>query len=196
MEQTGEYRVAVSREVVWQALNDPDVLARCLDGCESMEKQADDRFDARVRARVGPVRAVFQAALTLEDVAPPERYTIHADVKGGAAGFARGRADVRLVEAAGGTMLSYRVEAAVGGKLAQVGNRLIDGTARKMADDFFEALRRELDGDGPAAPAPESGPASSPPGAAAPRAYESGGRWPIWIIVFLALLLGLLFAFG
>lgn len=193
MEQTGEYRVAVSREVVWQALNDPDVLARCLDGCESMEKQADDRFDARVRARVGPVRAVFQAVLTLEDVAPPERYKIYADVKGGAAGFARGHADVRLLEADDGTLLSYRVEAAVGGKLAQVGNRLIDGTARKMADDFFGALHRELDGE-PEAPA--AGAEAPPAGSGAPRAYESGGRWPIWIAAFLALLLALLFAFG
>lgn len=189
MEQTGEYRVAVGREVVWQALNDPEVLARCLDGCESMEKHGDDRFDARVRAKVGPVRATFQAILTLEDVAPPERYTIRADVKGGPAGFARGQADVRLQEAADGTLLSYRVEAAVGGKLAQVGNRLIDGTARKMADDFFAALRRELDGD-----TADAAPAAAP--APEPRAYEPGGRWPIWIVVFAALLLGLLFAFG
>lgn len=195
MEQTGEYRVAVSREVIWQALNDPDVLARCLEGCESMEKQADDRFDARIRASVGPVRAIFQAVLTLEDVAPPERYTIHADVKGGAAGFARGQADVRLVEADDGTVLSYRVEAAVGGKLAQVGNRLIDGAARKMADDFFGALRREFDGGTPERGA-DTGTAQPATGGAAPRAYEPGGRWPIWIVVFLALLLGLLFSFG
>jgi carbon monoxide dehydrogenase subunit G len=198
VEQTGEYRVAVSRDVVWQALNDPDVLARCLEGCESMERLADDRFDARLRAKVGPVRAAFRVALTLEDVVPPERYAIQADAKGGAAGFARGQADVRLTETDDGTTLSYRVTATVGGKLAQVGNRLIDGTARKMADEFFGALRRELDGEQAAEPDSGPGAGGAAPSAEAPtpRAYESGGRWPIWVAAFLALLLGLLFAFG
>jgi len=213
VEQSGEYRVPASRDTVWQALNDPAVLSRCLDGCQSMDKTADDRFDAKVKAKVGPVRATFDAALTLEDVQPPERYTINANVKGGPAGFAKGSADVRLTEDGDGTVLSYTVRANVGGKLAQVGNRLIDGAARKMAEDFFAALRRELggedatDGDGagagPAAPA--SGPQAgqpratgapeAPAGPGQTRAYESGGKWMIWLAAFVALFLALLFAF-
>jgi carbon monoxide dehydrogenase subunit G len=200
VEQSGEYRVPASRETVWEALNDPQVLSRCLDGCQSMEKTADDRFDAKVKAKVGPVRATFDAALQLEDVQPPERYTISANVKGGPAGFAKGTAHVSLTEDGDGTVLSYTVKANVGGKLAQVGNRLIDGAARKMAEDFFAALRRELggedatDGDdvdaGSAAPGP-----SKSAGPEEARAYESGGKWMIWLAAFVALFLALLFAF-
>jgi len=206
VEQSGEYWVPASRDTVWQALNDPEVLSRCLDGCQSMEKTADDRFDARVKAKVGPVRATFDAALNLGNVEPPERYTINANVKGGPAGFAKGTADVRLTEDGDGTVLSYTVHANVGGKLAQVGNRLIDGAARKMAEDFFAALRRELGGEdamdgagadtGPTTPdsGQRAGPARST-GAGEARAYESGGKWMIWLAVFVALFLALLFAF-
>ena len=148
MEQTGEYRIAASRDEVWTALNDPDVLARCLDGCLSMEKIADDRFDARVKARVGPVRATFDAQLTLEDIEPPRSYTIVASVKGGPAGFARGSAHVNLTDEGAETLLQYMVNASIGGKLAQVGSRLVDGAARKMAEDFFSQFREEVGGEG------------------------------------------------
>ncbi len=186
MEQTGEYRIAADRDAVWAALNDPEVLARCIDGCEALEKVAEDRFDARVKAKVGPVRATFDAELRLEDVVPPERYTLAGNVKGGA-GFARGAADVILSEDGDGTLLAYRVNGNVGGKLAQVGSRLIDGAARKMADDFFDRFHREFAADGVDAE-------SAPVTAEQPRAYESGGRWMIWVVAFAALLLALLFA--
>lgn len=218
MEQSGEYRIAASRETVWAALNDPDVLARCLDGCQSMEKIADDRFRARVKARVGPVNATFDVDLTLEDIQPPQSYTINGSVKGGPAGFARGAARVNLVDEGQATLLQYAVEASIGGKLAQVGSRLIDGTARKMADDFFARFREvveQADAAAPAAstvapepaeaPAPTAAPAAEPvaptPGAAParkpgdPAAYESGGRWVIWAVVVAALVLAMVLAF-
>ncbi len=204
MEQTGEYRIEASRDDVWAGLNDPDVLARCLEGCQSMNKVADDRFDARVKAKVGPVRATFDAQLTLENIRAPESYTLSANVKGGPAGFARGQAHVRLAEDGDGTHLSYTVEASIGGKLAQVGSRLIDGAARKMADDFFARFREEMGGDSSRSEAsgapekPAEGPPAAPSGAggapAPPTAYESRGNWMIWTAVFVVLLLALVFA--
>lgn len=138
MQQAGEYRIGAPREAVWRALNDPDILARCIEGCESMTKTGDDTFNAAVRARVGPLSALFNAEIKLKDLDPPNGYTLEGAVKGGAAGFGKGTAKVSLHDAeAGGTLLKYEVEGNVGGKLAQVGQRLIDGTARKMADDFF-----------------------------------------------------------
>lgn len=199
MEQTGEQRIAASRDRVWAALNDPDVLARCLDGCLAMDKVADDRFLAKVKARVGPVRATFDADLTLRDVDPPNGYIIDGNVKGGPAGFARGSAKVDLADDGEQTRLAYAVTASVGGKLAQVGSRLIDGTARKMADDFFAQFRRELEGpEVTEPPAPDTAEAPGPQagaGGAPDRSYEAGGRWMIWLAVFAALLLALVFAF-
>lgn len=188
MEQTGEYRIAANRDVVWDGLNDPAVLARCIDGCLSLERAAPDRFDARVKSRIGPVNATFDVELGLEDVVPPQHYTLRAQIKGGQAGFARGHAQVRLADDGDGTLLSYTVQGSVGGKLAQVGSRLIDAAARKMADDFFSAFQRELGG----APAPDAAAAT----AAGPeaRAYQTGGNWKIWLAAFVALLLALLFA--
>jgi hypothetical protein len=213
VEQSGEHRIAASREAVWAALNDPEVLCRCLDGCQSMERVGDDRFDAKVKAKVGPVSAVFQARIELQDVQPLESYTLEGNVKGGAAGFARGSARVDLSDAEGGTLLRYGMKASVGGKLAQVGSRLIDGTARKMTEDFFAAFAREL--GAPAAPPGEEAPAGeearageaeAEPGAArraheaakarraASGGYETRGAWKIWLVVFIALILALLFA--
>jgi carbon monoxide dehydrogenase subunit G len=198
VEQTGEYRIAASRDAVWAALNDPTVLARCIDGCQSMEKTAPDQFDATVKAQVGPVRATFDAQLKLEDVVPPQSYTIAASVKGGAAGFARGTAQVALTDEGEQTLLRYAVNASVGGKLAQVGSRLIDGAARKMAEDFFSALRHELGGADTQADDSGALPTGAPPSpgvdAAEARAYESGGRWLIWPAAFVALVMALLFS--
>ncbi|MFX3657944.1 MAG: CoxG family protein [bacterium] len=188
MEQTGEHRIAASRDDVWAGLNDPAVLARCIDGCLSLERTAPDRFDARVKSRIGPVNATFDVELGLEDVVPPERYTLRAQAKGGAAGFARGEAHVELADDGDGTRLRYSVQGNVGGKLAQVGSRLIDGAARKMADDFFSAFQRELGG----APAPEAAAAAA--AGSETRAYQTGGNWKIWLAAFIALLLALLFA--
>ena len=138
MEQTGEYQIAASRERVWQALNDPAVLQRCVDGCRSMTPVGDDQFEAVVAAKVGPVRATFTAAIVLKDVVAPESYRLEVRVKGGAAGFAKGSAAVELSEAsADETLLKYRIEGGIGGKLAQIGSRLVDAAARNMANRFF-----------------------------------------------------------
>ena len=146
MQMTGEYRIEASREVVWAALNDPEVLKACIPGCEELEKTSDSGFAAKVKAKVGPVSAKFAGEVTLSDINPPESYTISGEGKGGAAGFAKGGAKVRLNDDGSATLLVYEVEAQVGGKLAQIGARLIDGTAKKMADDFFGKFAEQVGG--------------------------------------------------
>jgi carbon monoxide dehydrogenase subunit G len=138
---------------VWRALNDPDVLARCIDGCQSMERISENVFRAAVKARVGPVSAVFNGEITLSDLDPPRTYTLTGAVKGGPAGFGKGSAKVTLAEADGVTTLRYEVEASVGGKLAQIGQRLIVATLRKTADGFF-AKFGEAVAPGASEPAP------------------------------------------
>lgn len=147
MDMTGEYRIPASRETVWQALNDPDVLKQCIPGCEEIDKKSDTEFSAKVTAKVGPVKAKFGGDVTLSDLDPPNGYTISGQGTGGAAGFAKGGAKVDLAEDGGETVLSYTVNATVGGKLAQIGSRLIDSTAKKMAGQFF-AKFAEVVGDG------------------------------------------------
>ena len=137
MEQSGEQVLPAPREVVWQALNDPDVLAQCLDGCEAMTATDDNQFDATVIAKVGPVKATFDAKIELQDIVPPASYRLAISVQAGAAGFATGTADVALVEVPEGTRLNYDVEGSIGGKLAQIGSRLVLAAARKTADRFF-----------------------------------------------------------
>jgi hypothetical protein len=147
VQQSGEFRIKASREAVWQALNDPAVLQRCIEGCDEMQRVDDTHFVATVRAKVGPVSATFHGEVTLQDLDPPNGYTLVGAGKGGAAGFARGEAKVRLVEVAPGeTLLQYEMDAKVGGKLAQIGSRLIDGAARKMAEDFFGRFSEVLGG--------------------------------------------------
>lgn len=145
MEMTGEHRIAAPRSVVWDGLNDPEVLRRSIPGCDSLEKTSPTEMTATVTAKVGPVKASFGGQVTLSNLNPPESYTISGEGKGGAAGFAKGGADVRLVEDGDGTILHYSVKANIGGKLAQLGARLIDGTARKMADDFFVRFATEVE---------------------------------------------------
>ncbi|MDP2151201.1 MAG: carbon monoxide dehydrogenase subunit G [Parvibaculum sp.] len=138
MEMSGEYKIPASREDVWAALNDADVLLKSIPGAESVEKTADDEFEAVAKAKVGPVSARFKGKVKLTDIDPPNGYTISGEGNGGAAGFAKGSAKVSLTEAeGGGTILSYSVSAQVGGKLAQIGQRFIDSTASKMAEEFF-----------------------------------------------------------
>jgi carbon monoxide dehydrogenase subunit G len=137
MEMTGEYRIAAPRETVWEALNDTEILARAVPGCEEIEKLSDTEMTATVSAKVGPVKARFKGAVTLSDIDAPNGYTLNGEGKGGVAGFAKGTARVNLAEDGDGTLLSYEVDAQVGGKLAQVGSRLIDSTAKKLAGEFF-----------------------------------------------------------
>jgi uncharacterized protein len=137
MEMHGERRIPAPREQVWQRLNDPETLKQCIPGCETIEKLSDTEFTAKVTARVGPVKATFNGKVQLTDLDPPSGYTISGEGQGGVAGFAKGGASVALTEEGGETVLRYGVQAQVGGKLAQIGSRLVDGVARKMADEFF-----------------------------------------------------------
>jgi carbon monoxide dehydrogenase subunit G len=137
MEMTGEFRIPAPRQRVWEGLNDPEILKQCIPGCQSLDKVSDTEFNGRVVAVVGPVRATFGGKVTLSDLDPPQSYTISGEGNGGVAGFAKGGAKVNLAEDGAATLLKYAVQAQVGGKLAQVGSRLIDGVARKMANDFF-----------------------------------------------------------
>jgi uncharacterized protein len=137
MEMQGERRIPAPREQVWEKLNDPDTLKLCIPGCQEIEKVSDTEFTAKVKAKVGPVSATFNGKVRLSDLEPPSHYTISGEGTGGIAGFAKGGATVELSEEGGETVLKYGVQAQVGGKLAQIGSRLVDGVARKMADDFF-----------------------------------------------------------
>jgi uncharacterized protein len=137
VDMTGEALIAAPRDRVYAALNDIDVLKRSIPGCEAIEWVSDNEMTATVVAKVGPVKAKFTGHVTLSDRKAPEGYTISGEGKGGAAGFAKGSASVRLEENGDGTLMTYQVRAQVGGKLAQIGGRLIDGTTKKMADQFF-----------------------------------------------------------
>lgn len=145
MELTGSRSIAADRATVWQALNTAEVLKACIPGCTELTGNATDGFEATVTQKVGPVKATFKGAVTLSDIVEGESYTISGEGKGGAAGFAKGGARVTLADTADGTELTYVVEAKVGGKLAQLGSRLIDGFAKKMADTFFENFKNALE---------------------------------------------------
>lgn len=147
MEMSGEYKIPASRERVWEALNDADVLKDCIPGAKSLDKVSDTEMKATVEAKVGPVKANFAGQVTLSDMDPPNGYTITGEGKGGPAGFAKGGAEVKLAEdGPDATVLTYTAKAQVGGKLAQIGGRLIDATAKKMADQFFTAFAERLGG--------------------------------------------------
>lgn len=154
MEMTGEYRIPAKREDVWRALNDPEVLKACIPGCQTLTRTSDNAMNATVVAKVGPVKATFVGDVVFTNVNAPESYTISGEGKGGVAGFAKGGADVKLAEDGDGTLLTYTVNAQVGGKLAQLGSRLIDTTAKKMADDFFGAFAARLSGEEPTMASP------------------------------------------
>lgn len=144
MTMNGEIQLAVAREAVWAKLNDPDILKACIPGCEELEKTDDQGFRAVARMKVGPVSARFRGKVTLSDLDPPNGYKILGEGEGGVAGFAKGGAQVDLVVREGGTLLSYQVDAQIGGKLAQLGQRLINGSAKKLADEFFANFARAL----------------------------------------------------
>jgi carbon monoxide dehydrogenase subunit G len=138
MELTNARTLAAPIDAVWQALNDPAVLQACIPGCETFERTGDDGYRMTMSARVGPVSAQFTGRMTVTDAVPPERYTLRFEGQGGAAGFANGTANVNLTSPLPGTTtLTYFVKAQIGGKLAQIGSRLVDGAAAKLADDFF-----------------------------------------------------------
>jgi len=169
MDMTGEYRIAAPRQKVWEALNDPDILKQCIPGCEKIDKLSPTEMTATVRAKVGPVSARFGGKVTLSDLDPPNGYRISGEGTGGPAGFAKGGATVKLADDGDATKLSYAVEANVGGKLAQIGSRLIDATARQMAENFFAKFAEIVAAGAAPAPAPAAAaPGVAPAGAPAP----------------------------
>ncbi|HEV8388265.1 MAG TPA: carbon monoxide dehydrogenase subunit G [Dongiaceae bacterium] len=203
MDLTGEYRIPAPRETVWAALNNPEILKACIPGCEELNKTSDTEFVARVVAKIGPVKAGFGGKVALSDLDPPNGYTITGEGQGGAAGFAKGGAKVWLEAVDGGaaTVLHYSADAQIGGKLAQIGSRLVEGTARKLADEFFAAFANQA---AAAAPAPQGAaapaaaePASLPVSQPAPvvASASSSGLSPVlWIVglvVIVAIILGI-----
>jgi hypothetical protein len=172
MDMTGERFIALPQQRVWEALNDPEVLKACIPGCDSVEKVSPTEYKVAMTAAVGPVKARFAGKLTLSDVDPPHAYSLAFEGSGGAAGFGKGSSRVRLIAEDAGTRLTYTATATVGGKLAQVGSRLIDGVARKMTDDFFARFDRTL----------------QPPQVAAAAAAAPGRGIPHWAWVSAALI--------
>jgi len=176
MEIKGERIISAKRPVVWAALNDPGVLQRSIPGCETIEKVSDTELNATLTLKVGPVKAKFKGNVKLVDLMPPEQYTIVGEGQGGVAGFGKMKATVTLKEVDGGTQLNYIADAQVGGKLAQVGSRLIEGTAAKLAQEFFDAFEKNVapeagvDADAGSAPAA----AAAVPGATATEPSASG----------------------
>ncbi|PSC04357.1 carbon monoxide dehydrogenase [Alsobacter soli] len=145
MTMSGEFTLPADKATVWAKLNDPDVLRACIPGCQSLERTGDNGFAAVAKVKVGPVSATFKGKVTLSDIDPPNGYRITGEGEGGVAGFAKGGAAVKLEDAEGGTKLTYDVEAQIGGKLAQLGGRLINGVAKKMADEFFANFAKAVE---------------------------------------------------
>lgn len=200
MEFAGRYVIPASPQSVWSALNDAALLQTCIPGCESLVRVNDHRFQAVAQLKVGPVSAKFRAAIEQSELDPPRRCVLKGEGQGGVAGFARGEAEVVLSDEAGATRLSYVAKASVGGKLAQVGQRLLDGAVRQIADDFFERFAAQLGATAAPSPAqlavPElsSAPAETP--AAAPTPSPEGLAPEIWIIGLIGVIVILLLLFG
>ena len=182
MDMTGERRIPAPRQIVWEALNDPEVLKASIPGCESLEKLADDQLKATAAVKVGPISARFTGKVQLTDINPPNGYRISGEGQGGVAGFAKGGANVGLTDDGADTLLTYQVSAQVGGKLAQLGGRLIDATAKQMADAFFERFGQQVQALSPAgadaAAAGEGEPAARRPAAPPPSAISIWALMP------------------
>lgn len=179
MDMNGEQRIPVGQQAVWEALNDLEVLKACIPGCESIEKVSDTEHHVTLTAAVGPVKAKFKGRMHLGDLDPPHSYRIGFEGQGGVAGFAKGEAQVALKPDGADTLMNYTVHAQIGGKLAQVGSRLIDAAAKKLADEFFSAFNARV-----APAAAEAGAAAKP--AAVPI-------W-VWIAAAIAAIVAVLFS--
>jgi carbon monoxide dehydrogenase subunit G len=209
MEFTGRYRIPAPPPVVWTALNDAQVLKACVPGCQALSKTDDTHFDATATLKIGPVKATFKALIAITDMDPPHRCILKGEGQGGVAGFARGEAEVVLTPDGDGTVLTYAAKATIGGKLAQIGQRLIDGAAKQIADDFFSRFAATLaPGAAPDAVegemlaispefAPEFTPAL-PPGKLPKGAGEvrEGVAPEIWVIGLIGVIVILLLLFG
>ena len=198
MEFKGEYIIATDAETVWAGLNDPEVLKACIPGCENIDKTSPTEFVAAATLKIGPVKATFKGKVTLTEMDQPRRCIMKGEGQGGVAGFAKGGAEVLLEPVDGGTKLSYKASANVGGKLAQIGQRLIDGAARQIADDFFARFAAQV---APAAAAPEAAEevfvadedVVAPP---MPPVMRDGVGPEIWVIGLIGVVIILLVLFG
>ncbi len=200
MDFTGRYPIPAPPDIVWRALNDLETLKACIPGCENLERVAPDRFEATAVVKIGPVKATFRAKITQSELDPPRRCVLTGEGQGGAAGFARGEAAVVLAPEGDATVLSYTARATIGGKLAQIGQRLIDGAAKQMADEFFGKFAARV--------AAEAGPAAAPqlpievstgaiPASATQAATRREGIAPeIWVVGLIAIIIILLAVFG
>jgi len=185
MKMTGEYAIPASRENVWEALNDPEVLKACIPGCEALERTGENAFEATVTVKIGPVKSKFKGQVELTNLNPPQSYELTGAGSGGAAGGARGSAKVHLASTEAGTTLTYEADAQVNGKLAQLGQRMIDPVAKKLANQFFSAFSERLGGAETPAPAPAAAPAGEPTGLP---------QW-VWLAGVVALLAFLVYIF-
>jgi uncharacterized protein len=197
MEMTGEQLIHASQAETWAALNDPDFLKACVPGCESIDRASDTDFAVQMTARIGPVSAKFKGKLTLSNLKPPHSYSIAFEGQGGVAGFAKGSADVTLIPESHDTRLAYKVKANVGGKLAQIGSRLVDAAANKVANDFFIAFNEKmsaLHGGQAAEHADEHHPEPVPRDPDLPQvseaslAFFAAGALVVFVVALLALL--------
>lgn len=190
MDMTGSRQLAATQEQAWNALNDPAVLKRCIPGCEKFEPSGDNAYAVGSAIKIGPVAARFSGQVTLSDIQPPSGYTLSFEAQGGVAGFGKGESHVTLLPNESGCEIRYQVHSTVGGKIAQLGQRLIDGAAKSMADDFFRRLDAELQ-----ALYPSAAPAAAPEGAALAPSQASRGLPPLawgvisalltWVVYFL-----------
>ena len=193
MDMKGEFRIPLPQAIVWQALNDPEVLKASIPGCEELVRESETAFKGRIAAAVGPVRAKFSGTATLSDIDAPNGYVLTGSGSGGAAGMVKGGATVRLVQEADATVLHYEAHAQVAGKLAQIGSRLVDMAAKKMADDFFGNFVRQLQPAAPRVSVPDDvATAELKSDAATPLAPETISHkrmgWLVWVLVALAVI--------
>jgi carbon monoxide dehydrogenase subunit G len=200
MDFTGRYVIPAPANAVWEALNDPEILKHCIPGCEELEKTSPTDFLAVATLKVGPLKARFRGKVTLANLDPPHRCHLIGEGQGGVAGFAKGEAEVELTPADDGTVLSYSAKATVGGKLAQIGHRLIDGAAKQIADDFFGRFTKALSPETAVAisPDPPVEIGSAPDnGVSANMTSLRGGLAPeIWVVGLVGIVVILLAIFG
>ena len=200
MEFTGRYPIPAPPQRVWDALNDPTVLKACVPGCQSLTRTDDHRFDAVATLRIGPVKANFKAIIRQTELEPPRRCVLKGEGQGGVAGFARGEAEVTLAQEGDATVLSYVARGSIGGKLAQVGQRLIDGAAKQIADDFFGRFAAQISVVPVVAEQVTVAPAAVPPLVETPTSLETGPREglapEIWVIGLIGVIVILLVLFG
>jgi carbon monoxide dehydrogenase subunit G len=200
MDFTGRYAIPASPEVVWAALNDPEVLKTCITGCESLIKTDPTHYAATAILKIGPVKATFKANIEQSDLNPPHRCVLKGEGQGGVAGFARGEAEVVLTPEGGGTMLSYTAKASIGGKLAQIGQRLIDGAARQIADEFFSRFASIVSASAASQMAPIEEATPAPLEYLTPASTSAGRREglapEIWVVGLIGVIAILLILFG